>query len=202
MKIYEDRSAPNPRRVRIFVAEKQVEIPYEQIDLASQQQLGEAFLAINPLAQLPVLELDDGRYISESVAICRYFELLQPEPSLFGETADQQVGIEMWNRRAELNLLLNIAHCFQHGHPFFAQTKPQSAEYAQIARQRAIDSLIQFNGWLADRPYIAGDQFSIADITALCAIDFARVVKLRIDPSCQHLADWHQRVSARPSSQA
>lgn len=202
MKIYQDASAPNPRRVRIFLAEKQIEMAYEQIDLSHQQQLTKEFLSINPLGQLPVLELDDGSYLSETVAICRYFELLQPSPTLFGKSPRQQAEIEMWNRRMEFQLLLNVAHCFQHGHPFFASSKPQSAEFAEISRQRALNSFDQVNGWLETRPFIAGDEFSIADITALCAIDFAKVIKIRISDTQPHLASWHRKISARPASSA
>ncbi|MBL4622459.1 MAG: glutathione S-transferase family protein [Immundisolibacteraceae bacterium] len=202
MKIYQDSSAPNPRRVRIFLAEKQIEMAYEQIDLSNQQQLTEEFLAINPLGQLPVLQLDDGSYLSETMAICRYFELLQPSPVLFGKSPRQQAEVEMWNRRMEFQLLLNVAHCFQHGHPFFAASKSQSAEFAEISRQRALKSFDQVNTWLAARPFIAGDQFSVADITALCAIDFARVIDIRISESQPHLADWHHRISSRPGSSA
>jgi len=202
MKIYQDSSAPNPRRVRIFLAEKQIEIPFEQIDLANKQQLGEHFLAINPLGELPVLELDDQSHITETMAICRYFELLHPDPALFGKTPREQAEVEMWNRRMEFHLLLNVAHCFQHSHPFFADSKPQSSDYAEIARQRAVKDIELINTWLTDRPFIAGDEYTVADITALCAIDFARVVNIRIPESCLHLTDWHQRVTARPSSNA
>ncbi|RLA17021.1 MAG: glutathione S-transferase, partial [Gammaproteobacteria bacterium] len=183
MRIFQDSSAPNPRRVRIFLAEKQIEIPFEQIDLANQQQLGERFLAINPLGELPVLELDDGSYITETMAICRYFELLHPDPCLFGNSPREQAEVEMWNRRMEFHLLLNVAHCFQHSHPFFAGSKPQSSDYAEISRQRAGEDMVLINTWLTERPFIAGDKFTVADITALCAIDFARVVNIRIPDS-------------------
>lgn len=202
MKIYEDRSAPNPRRVRIFLAEKNIDIPYEQVDLANQQQLTDQFRAINPLSELPVLELDDGSYLAETMAICRYLESLHPTPALFGQSPREQAEIEMWNRRMELHLLINVAHCFQHSHAFFAGTKPQSSDYAEIARQRAMTSLDRIDGWLTDRRFIAGDEFSVADITALCAVDFARVVKIRIPESSEHLRQWHLRVSERPSSRA
>ena len=108
----------------------------------------------------------------------------------------------MWNRRVELNLLLNVAHCFQHSHPFFADTKPQVPEYADVARQRSLTNLTRLNHLLADRPFIAGQQFSVADITALCAIDFARVVQIRIADADTHLSAWHLRVSERPSALA
>lgn len=202
MKIYQDASAPNPRRVRIFLAEKQIEIPYETVDLAKQQQLSKEFLSINPFGELPVLELDDGSYLTETIAICRYFESLHPDPPMFGTTPHEQAQIEMWNRRVEFNLLLNIAHCFQHSHPFFAETKPQVADYAEIARRRADENLNRFNDLLADRPFMAGEKFSVADITALCAIDFGRVVNIRIADSAPLLSQWHQRVSARASASA
>jgi len=202
MKIYQDASAPNPRRVRIFLAEKALTIPYENVDLSKKEQLSKDFLAINPYGELPVLELDDGTHIAETMAICRYLELLHPDPPLFGTSPVEQATIEMWNRRMELNLLLNIAHCFQHSHPFFADTKPQVADYAAIARQRAETHLDRLNTLLGSRPYIAGENFSVADITTVCAIDFARVVKIRMADSADHLNQWHKRVSDRPSISA
>ena len=202
MKIYQDASAPNPRRVRIFLAEKALTIPYENVDLSKKEQLSKDFLAINPYCELPVLELDDGTHITETMAICRYLELLHPDPPLFGTSPVEQATIEMWNRRMELNLLLNIAHCFQHSHPFFADTKPQVPDYAAIARQRAETHLDRLNTLLGSRPYIAGENFSVADITTVCAIDFARVVKIRIADSADHLNQWHKRVSDRPSISA
>ncbi|MDF1818086.1 MAG: glutathione S-transferase family protein [Immundisolibacteraceae bacterium] len=202
MKIYQDASAPNPRRVRIFLAEKALAIPYENVELSKKEQLTNGFLAINPYGELPVLELDDGTHIAETMAICRYLELLHPDPALFGTSPVEQATIEMWNRRMELHLLLNIAHCFQHSHPFFADTKPQVLDYAAIARQRAETHLDRLNTLLGSRPYIAGESFSVADITAVCAIDFARVVKIRIADSADHLNQWHKRVSDRPSISA
>jgi glutathione S-transferase len=202
MKIYQDAAAPNPRRVRVFLAEKALAIPYENVDLAKKEQLSKDFLSINPYGELPVLELADGTHITETMAICRYFELLHPDPALFGTSPIEQATIEMWNRRMELNLLLNIAHCFQHSHPFFADTKPQVPDYAAVARERAETHLDRLNTVLGRQPYIAGENFSVADITAVCAIDFARVVKIRIADSADHLNQWHKRVSNRPSVSA
>ncbi len=137
MKIYDSTLAPNPRRVRIFLAEKGIEVPYEQIDLAKAQNRSPEFLKINPLGGVPVLELDDGTHIAESVAICRYFEEQQPEPALMGTDAKDRAEVEMWHRRMELNVLLLTAQTFRNTHEFFKGRIPQVAEYGEVCRKAA-----------------------------------------------------------------
>jgi glutathione S-transferase len=202
MKIYDSHNAPNPRRVRMFLAEKGIQVPYEQVDIGQRVNRGEDFQKINPLSTVPVLELYDGTYISESVAICRYFEELQPEPPLFGADAKQRALVEMWNRRMEFNILQPIADTFRQRHDFFKGRIRQLPEYAEVQRLNADDGLAWLDRELAARRFIAGDQFSIADITALIAIDFARVSKISIKPDQTNLARWHAEVSARPSAKA
>jgi glutathione S-transferase len=202
MKIYDSHNAPNPRRVRMFLAEKGIEVPYEQVDIGQRVNRGADFQKINPLSTVPVLELDDGTYISESVAICRYFEELQPEPPLFGADAKQRALVEMWNRRMEFNILQPIADSFRQRHDFFKGRIRQVPEYAEVQRLNADDGLAWLDRELAAHRFIAGDQFSIADITAMIAIDFVRVSKISIKPEQTNLARWHAEVSARPSAKA
>ncbi len=202
MKIYESHAAPNPRRVRIFLAEKGLKVPYEEVDIGKAVNRGEDFRRKNSLGTVPVLELDNGTYISESVAICRYFEELQPEPALFGTGPEQRALVEMWNRRIEFNLLQPIADSFRQRHDFFKGRIRQLPEYAQVQRLNAEDGLRWLDRELAMRPFIAGHHFSIADITALVAIDFGRVSKLAIQADQSNLSRWHADIASRPSAQA
>jgi glutathione S-transferase len=202
MKIHESHSAPNPRRVRVFLAEKGLQVPYEEVDIGKAVNREEEFRKKNPLSTVPVLELDDGTFISESVAICRYFEELQPLPPLFGADAKQRALVEMWNRRMEFNILQPIADSFRQRHDFFKGRIRQLAEYAEVQRLNAEDGLDWLDRELVSRRFIAGDQFSIADITAVVAIDFGRVSKIAIKPDQLNLARWHAEVSARPSAKA
>ena len=202
MKLYENSSAPNPRRVRIFLAEKGIPLPVVQVDIAKRENREPPFRQKNPFGQVPVLELDDGTCIAESVAICRYFEELQPQPTLFGMGARERALVEMWNRRAELELTQRVFHCFQNTHEFFKGRLPQVPEYGVVSKQRAEETLALFDGVLAESRFLAGERFSIADITALVGLDFGRVVKIRPAPEHKHLARWHAEVSARPSAKA
>ncbi|MFO0687932.1 MAG: glutathione S-transferase family protein [Myxococcota bacterium] len=202
MKLYDSTTAPNPRRVRIFLAEKGLAIPTVQVDIGARANLEPAFRAKNPFAQVPVLELDDGTCVSESVAICRYFEEIQPEPSLFGVGVRERTLVEMWNRRVELELTNRVFLCFQNTSDFFKGRIPQVPDYGAIAKARAEESLALLDRVLAGQRFVAGDRYSIADITALVGIDFGRVVKLRPTPDQKNLLRWHAEVSARPSARA
>lgn len=202
MKIYEAQVAPNPRRVRIFLAEKGIKVPYEQIDIVNAVNRGPEFRKINPLAGVPVLELDDGAHIAESVAICRYFEELQPQPPLFGVGAKERAIVEMWQRRIEFALFIPVADSFRQRHEFFKGRIRQVPEYAEAQRQNAEEALAWLDTELANRRFIAGDQYSIADITAMVGIDFGRVSKIAIKPEQKNLARWHAEVSSRPSAKA
>jgi glutathione S-transferase len=202
MKIYNSPTAPNPRRVRVFLAEKGVQVPYEDVDIGKAVNRQPEFRKKNPMAGVPVLELDDGTCIAESVAICHYFEELHPEPNLFGVSAKERAEVDMWNRRMEFNLLQPIADSFRQRHEFFKGRIRQVPEYADIQRLNAEDSLKWLDGELANRNFIAGDRFTIADITAMIAVDFGRVSKIGIQPDQKNLARWHAEVSARPSAKA
>jgi glutathione S-transferase len=202
MKIYNSSAAPNPRRVRVFLAEKGVQVPLEEVDIGKAVNRQPEFRKKNPLAGVPVLELDDGTCIAESVAICRYFEELHPEPALFGVGAKGRALVDMWNRRMEFTLLQTIADSFRQRHEFFKGRIRQCPEYAEVQRHNAEDSLAWLDTELANRRYIAGDKFTIADITAMIAIDFGRISKIAIQPAQKNLARWHAEVSARPSAKA
>jgi glutathione S-transferase len=202
MKLYDARTAPNPRRVRIFLAEKGIEVPIEQVDIVSAQNRSPEFRTKNAMGTLPVLELDDGTTIAESVAICRYFEEIHPEPPLMGTDAKDRAVIEMWQRRMELEVFVPVAQAFRNVHAFFKGRIPQVPEYGEVCRTHAQQRLAWLDEVLADRPFIAGERYTIADITALCGIDFGRVSDIRIHPEQVNLTRWHQAVSARPSAKA
>lgn len=202
MKIYDSKTAPNPRRARIFLAEKGVQVPYEEVDIGNAVNRGPEFRKKNPMGTVPVLELDDGTCIAESVAICRYFEELHPNPPLMGVDAKDKALVEMWQRRMEMEVLLPVANSFRHRHEFFKGRIPQVPEFAEVSRQVAEKSFAWLDEVLAGRPFIAGERYTIADITALCAVDFARVSKIKIAPEQKNLARWYEAVSSRPSAKA
>jgi len=203
MKLYDAGRAPNPRRVRIFLAEKGIKIPTEQVDLGALQQRTDAYTAINPMQRVPALVLDDGTVIAESIAICRYFEAAQPDPPLFGVGALQSALVEMWNRRAELHLLFPVASIFQHLHPAMSRmVNPQVPQWGEANKPQVLKFLDFLDRELKDRPYVAGAGYTVADITAMVAVDFMRVSKLAIPDSLSNLQRWHKSVSARPSAAA
>jgi glutathione S-transferase len=201
MKLFIDAGrAPNPRRVRIFLAEKGVEVAAETVDLGAQVHKSPAFRAINPMERLPVLMLDDGTAIAESIAICRYVEALHREPPLFGEGALDQAMIEMWQRRVEFHLLAVVSHIFRHLHPAMAALEsPQVAQWGEANKPRALAFLEFLDGELGRRPYVAGPRFSVADITAVVAVDFMKPAKIAVPEGFAHVRRWHREVSARPS---
>lgn len=202
MKLLDSKTAPNPRRVRIFLAEKGIDVPIEQVDINTADNRKEPFLSKNPMGTVPILELDDGRYLAETVAICKYFEGIQPEPPLMGVDPTDAAFVEMWNRRMEFEVFISIAQTFRNSHPFFKGRIPQVPEYGAACEKLARGRLAWLDGELADREFIAGDRYTIADITALCGIDFGRVSKIGIEPEQKNLQRWHEAVSARPSAGA
>jgi glutathione S-transferase len=203
MLLYHDPRAPNPRRVRIFLAEKGVAYDTIEVSIAASEHQTLEFRKKNPLALLPVLELADGKILRESMAICRYIEELNPEPNLLGADAWERAQIEQWNRHAELELLIPIAQVFRNTNAFWSGRIKQSPEFGAIMRDVVGGRFDWLEGELAQRPYLAGPRFTVADITALCAIDFGKVSSLRINAETHpQLAAWHARVSARPSTKA
>jgi glutathione S-transferase len=203
MKLYESGRAPNPRRVRIFLFEKGMQVPSEQIDLAAQEQKSPDFTALNPMQRVPVLALDDGTVIAESMAICRYFERLRPEPPLFGRGPKEEALVEMWNRRMELNLLSAVMNVFRHTHPAMKEMEsPQVAEWAEANKPRVADFLAILDTELENQLFVAGDHFTVADITGLVAIDFMRPARLELAEELSNVRRWYAQVSARPSARA
>jgi glutathione S-transferase len=202
MKLYDSALAPNPRRVRIFLAEKGIEVPKVQVDIAKAENRGADYLKKNPLGGVPILELDDGTILTESMAICRYFEETKPEPNLMGRTALEKAQIEMWQRRMELEVLMMTAGAFRNTHAFFKGRIPQVPEYGAVCKEAAGKRLDWLDGELASRPFVAGDRYTVADITALVGIDFGRISDIRIQPGQKNLQRWYDSVSSRPSAKA
>ena len=203
MKLYDSKSAPNPRRARIFLAEKGIALPTEQVDIMTMQHKSPEYTAINPLQRMPALVLDDGTVITESIAICRYFEEVQPEPPLFGVGAKEIALVEMWNRRAEINFFSNVAAVFRHLHPAMKELEvPQVPAWAEANKPRVAWFLQLLDGELAKREFIASERYSVADITALVTVDFLRPAKIPMPEGLANVARWHAAVSARPSARA
>jgi glutathione S-transferase len=203
MKLYDGGRAPNPRRVRIFLAEKGISVPIEPVDLGGMQHKSEAYRAVNPLQRLPALVLDDGTVLTESVAICRYFEGLQPDPPLFGRTGLEAAIVEMWNRRVELHLYLPVSQVFRHLHPAMKDMEvPQVTAWGEVNKPRVFEFLTLLDDALAGRAFLVGDAFSIADITGLVAVDFMKPAKLGVPDELVHVRRWHAQLAARPSASA
>lgn len=202
MKIYETHTAPNPRRVRMFLAEKGISMEYVELDLAGGENLTAAMREKNVTTKVPFLELDDGTYIGESMAICRYFEETNPEPALLGTTPLQKAQVEMWQRRVEFHFLLPVGMCFQHSTGYFKDRMTPIPAWGEESGKNAVAFLEVLEQHLTDNTYLCGEYFSAADITLLCSIDFARVVKIKLQDSHPNLKRWHQLVSSRDSAKA
>jgi glutathione S-transferase len=203
MKIVQTRAAPNPRRVRIFLAEKGIEVPFEEVDLMQGALKAPEFTAVNPFQRVPVLVLDDGTAIAETLAICRYFEELKPEPALFGKGALAVATVEIWSRRMDLGLLLSVSQAFRHLHPAMAKLEvPQVAAWGEANKPRALQILQIMDDQLASRRFLAGEDYSVADITGLVAIDFMKPARIERPAALKNLARWYEEVSRRPSAKA
>jgi glutathione S-transferase len=204
MKLYTAFRAPNPRRVAMFIAEKGIEgIEEVMIDLSTNEHKSAEFRARNPLAQVPALELDDGRMLCETRAICTWLEGYAPEPNLMGEGYEERAFIEMADRRVELRLFAGIANCIRHTHPGLAKLEqPQFPEFGASEGGKMRDVARWLDQTLAGQPYVAGARFTIADITAFCALEFARgLMKFRPgEEGMQHLQAWRDRIAERPSA--
>ncbi len=210
MKLYDMVKAPNPRRVRIFLAEKGVTIETVEVDIPGGANLGSDYLAINPRGVVPTLALDDGSVIDESIAICRYIDALHPEPNLFGREPLEIARVEQWQRRCELEGLFNIAAVFRNtaapfanrAMPGTAPSLPQIADMAERGRVLTRHFIDALEARLGESDFVAGDRYTVADITALVAIDFAKWVQIRISDAHPNLQRWYATVSARPSARA
>jgi glutathione S-transferase len=203
MKLFDGGKAPNPRRVRVFLAEKGIEVPLVPIDMGVMEHRQAQVASRNRLRRLPVLELDDGTVITESVAICRYFEELHPEPALFGKGALGKALVEMWQRRIELNLFFCVAQAFRHIHPAMKEWEvPQIAEWGEANKPKVIEFLRLLDDELATREFAAGDTYSIADITGLIAIDFMKPARIQVPEELGNVIRWHTALRVRPSAAA
>lgn len=203
MKLYDSAFAPNPRRVRWFMAEKAISsVEIVNVDLMRGEHRTPGYLAKAGLANVPALELDDGTVITESVAICRYLESLWPEPNLFGRTPREIAVVEMWTRRAELLVSLPMMLMVRHTLPALAALERQVPEVALANRESGLRGLKVMNRRLAESPWIAGNQITIADIVAYCGIDFARLIKFEPPSELQDLKRWVEAMGERPAAAA
>jgi glutathione S-transferase len=204
MKLYgAPKPAPNPRRVRMFLAEKGIGLEETPINLPAREHKSPQFLAKNSLGQVPALELDDGTVIAETVAICRYFEELHPEPPLFGKTPLEKAQVDMWVRRIEFHLMQPVGNFWRHAHPRTAALLTQYKDFGESNRKTYANAQRWLDRELADgRPFIAGQDLTMADICALSTVDFAHWIGLDLEPDVPHLAGWHERMRARPSAEA
>ena len=203
MKFYDLPASPNARRVRIVMAEKGLEIPTEIVDMMKGENRTPAYLAKNSLGMMPVLQLDDGTYLAESGAICRYLEEMHPEPPLFGRDAKERAMVEMWHRRMELEFLLPMIAVFVHSHPMWQGRLRQVAEWGEVSRENVAKKMVWLEGELEGKDYIAGDQYTVADIVGQSAFVLGKAaVKLPIPEELENLTAWFARVSSRPTARA
>lgn len=201
MRLFDGGRAPNPRRVRIFLAEKRLDVPLVPVDMSAMEHRGETVTRLNPLQCLPVLELDDGTVITESVAICRYFEETTPEPPLFGSGAVGRALVEMWQRRVEFGLFGPVTAAFRHLHPAMkGWEEPQVPEWGEANKPKAVAFMRFLDEVLAERSHIAGADFTIADITAFVAVEFMKPARIEMPTDLAHLRRWYDAVAARPSA--
>lgn len=201
MKLYDFKLAPNPRKVRVYLAEKGITVPLQNVDLLKGEQRSPEYLKINPLGLVPVLELDDGTLIPESLAIIEYFEETHPNPPLIGTDPITRAQVRAWERRCEQGALQQAATIFQHTNQFFAGRIDQNPKVAEAAKKLLTARLAWINDELKNREWVAG-AFSIADITLLIGVDFASVSQFTLDPAWIHLIRWHEAMKARPSAAA
>jgi len=202
MKFYNLRAGVNPRRVRIFLAEKGVSVPTVDLDMDKGDNREPEFLAKNPLGTLPVLELDDGTILAESIAICRYFEELHPAPPLFGIDRLDRALVEMWNRRMELEILHPLTDAFIHTHPYWKGRRQQIPDYGKLAREIALQRMAWLDRELKDREFVAGTRYTVADITAQCALLLGKNTGTPIPDGMAQLARWFAAVTGRPTARA
>ena len=198
MKLHESPS-PNARRVTVFMAEKGIECDRVSVDIRAGENISPEYLVKNPAGRVPVLELDDGTFISESIAICRYLEGIQPEPNLFGLDARESAMVEMWQRRVELNLFLEIAAAFRNITGFFKDRETCVAEWGQVCAKKAPKALQMFEHRLSDSEYLAGPRFTVADLSLAITLDFAEMVKVAPLPTLENVERWRSNIIKRPS---
>jgi len=202
MKLYEFAGAPNPRKVRVYINAQGIDVAPEPVDILTGQNRSSEFLKKNPLGGLPVLELDDGSHLTESLAIIEYLEELHPEPPMLGTTPLERARVREAERIAEIGVLSNVGTIFQNTHPFFAGRVKQSADAADNARPRLQAALKVLDGRLAQHKFVAGDAPTIADCTLLAALDFAAFSGIELDPALRNVHRWYEEFKQRPSAQA
>lgn len=200
VRLYDQPRAPNPRRLNIFIAEKGIDIPRVPIDLIAGEHKTPEYLAKVGVPQVPALELDDGRVLTETTAIARYLEALQPEPNLLGRDPMDGVEIEQWQRRVEFRLFATVAACFRHTNPHLAVLEDQCPDWGEVNRGRLAERLAELDRRLEGRDWIAADRLTMADITAVVAVDFLKVIKYPVPEDLTNVIAWHQRMRARPST--
>ncbi|MBB4064547.1 glutathione S-transferase [Gellertiella hungarica] len=199
MKLYDGGRAPNPRRVTYFLAEKGIALETVPVDMGQLEHRSDLISRLNPLQRLPVLELDDGTILTETVAICRYLEELHPDPPLFGTDPLERALVEMWQRRVELHFFMAVAAAFRHLHPAMQGWEvPQIPEWGEANKPKAIEFLRLLDGELAGRAFVAGDRFSIADITAYVSVNFMKLARIPLPEDLPNVRRWHAEIAARP----
>jgi len=203
MKLYgAPNPAPNPRRVRIFLAEKGIDLPETPVNMMKREHKSPEHKARNSMGQVPTLELDDGTFISETVSICRYFEATNPTPPLFGVTPVEQALVDMWVRRIEFTVMMPVGNYWRHAHPRTAALLTQYKDFGESNAETYKGAQKWLDRELDGKQFVAGDSYTIADICLLSTVDFADWIGLPLDPEFANLKAWHDRVSARPSASA
>ena len=202
MKLYDLKTGLNPRRVRIFLAEKGLTIPTVEIDMMGGENKAEHFLAKNPMGTMPVLEFDDGSYLAESIAICRYFEELHPDPPLFGTDTLDRARVEMWNRRMELEIQRPMQDVFINTAPMWKTRRQQVPEYGRVMQAQLLERMAWLNRVLEKRTFIAGETYTVADITAQCAFLLGKHTGTPIPEDMTNLLRWYGVVTSRPTARA
>jgi glutathione S-transferase len=200
--LFDQPRAPNPRRLNVFLAEKGLDLPRREIDLMAGEHKTPDYLGHVGAAQVPALELEDGTVLTETQSICRYIEALHPEPNLTGRDALEQAVISMWQRRVEFGLFRTVAMCFRHTNPKLAVLEEQLPEWGEMNRGFIAGHLETLDRRLDGREWIAADRLTVADITALVAVDFMRIIRYPLPGELANLAAWHARIAARPSASA
>ena len=200
MKLYSNRFAASPRRTRMYLAEKQLAFEIVEIDLAAGQNRTPEYLAKNPLGELPTLELDDGRLLTESMAICRHVESLYPEPPLYGRSPEERYEIERWAERLMFRLYVPLTAVFRNTHKYWAGRIEQVPAYGELARRAVEQELLALDAQLQRQEFVAGDRFSVADIVGFTSVDFGKPSGIRVTDATPALKRWYEAIGARPST--
>ena len=202
MKLYNSPHAPSPRRVRMYAAEKGIALELVNVDIQKNETHSPDFLAVNPVGETPVLELPDGRLLTESLAICRYLDETHSGPDLFGISTDERAEVNRWIDRLMFRLYVPMTHVFRHSHSFWAGRIPQVPAYGDVARAQVLEELAALDRALEGKDFIARRSFSMADIVGFAAADFGKVVGIRVSPEWPNLSRWYGTIKGRPSAAA